>query len=127
EYHILEGLTPVLLESGIEVGFLGTDTAVIKSVPDLPVRPDPASIIRDVIGETAELGNSPQSDPVRDRVFASLACRAAVKSGDRLSADEVRRLCEDLERCLHPSTCPHGRPLYIRFEIREIEKMFRRR
>jgi len=127
EYSILEGLTPVLLESGIEVGFLGTDTAVIKSVPDLPVRPDPASIIRDVIGETAELGNSPQSDPVRDRVFASLACRAAVKSGDRLSADEVRRLCEDLERCLHPSTCPHGRPLYIRFEIREIEKMFRRR
>jgi len=127
EYAVLEGLTPFLLETGMEVGFLGTDTAVVKSVPDLLFRPDPAAFLRDVIGEAAELGSSPQAEIVRDRIFASLACRAAVKSGDRLSDAEVRRLCADLERCSHPSTCPHGRPLYIRFEIREIEKMFKRR
>jgi DNA mismatch repair protein MutL len=55
-----------------------------------------------------------------------MACRAAVKAGDRMSDPELTelvRLREDVERS---SNCPHGRPTSVRLTIRELERLFKR-
>jgi DNA mismatch repair protein MutL len=57
---------------------------------------------------------------------ASVACKAAIKAGKKLSKKEMTELITDLFKCDYPLQCPHGRPLIIRVSLTEIEKMFKR-
>jgi DNA mismatch repair protein MutL len=59
--------------------------------------------------------------------FHSMACRAAVMSGDRLTEEEALALLEDARGLEHPHNCPHGRPTVLTFGRVELEKYFRRR
>jgi DNA mismatch repair protein MutL len=59
--------------------------------------------------------------------FHSMACRAAIMSGDRLREDEIRALLVEASRLEHPHNCPHGRPTVLTFSRDELERFFRRR
>jgi len=63
----------------------------------------------------------------QDEIVRLLACRGAVKANQSLSPAEVAALCADLDRTPFSSTCPHGRPVYVVLDLKELEKMFRRR
>lgn len=54
------------------------------------------------------------------------ACIASVKSGDLISKKEVEHLTAKLSECDSPHTCPHGRPIWIKFTRHELEKLFNR-
>jgi DNA mismatch repair protein MutL len=71
--------------------------------------------------------NGGQADGWRDRIAASLACHAAVKAGQVLSMEEMRRLVLQLEESSMPRTCPHGRPTVIYLSHSQLEKEFGRR
>ena len=58
---------------------------------------------------------------------ASAACHAAVRAGQRLEPLELRALLRDLERCLNPHTCPHGRPTLLRLSNQDLARRFLRR
>lgn len=71
------------------------------------------------------------SDDVRgldadQRVWASLACHAVVRAGDRLEYPEMTALVERLQRCENPMHCPHGRPTIVRLEPDRIARLFKR-
>jgi DNA mismatch repair protein MutL len=55
-----------------------------------------------------------------------MACKAAVKAGDRLSDEELQELMRLREAVDRSSNCPHGRPTAIRLSIRDLEKRFGR-
>ncbi len=55
-----------------------------------------------------------------------LACRNAIKAGDKLTKDEARKLIEKLEQTNTQYTCPHGRPVKIETTLNELYRMFRR-
>jgi len=59
-------------------------------------------------------------------VLDMMACKAAIKAGDRLSDLELSELLSLRERIERASNCPHGRPTSIRLSIRELEKRFGR-
>jgi DNA mismatch repair protein MutL len=63
----------------------------------------------------------------QEKIFALLACKGAVKANQRLSEAEVALLCRDLDATRFSYTCPHGRPVYISFNLRDIERMFKRK
>lgn len=54
------------------------------------------------------------------------ACKSAVKAKDALEPEELRALLIDLEKCENPYNCPHGRPVFVKFSIYDIERMFKR-
>jgi DNA mismatch repair protein MutL len=56
----------------------------------------------------------------------SIACRAAVKAGQKLSEPEMSRLLSDMAQTPNGAYCPHGRPAIQRYSIEEIEKKFHR-
>ena len=56
-----------------------------------------------------------------------MACRGAVKANQSLGPAEVAALCADLDRTPFSATCPHGRPVYVVLDRKELEKMFKRR
>ncbi|MBR5731688.1 MAG: hypothetical protein IKX89_07055, partial [Firmicutes bacterium] len=55
------------------------------------------------------------------------ACKSAVKAHDRLSFEEIRQLLLDLDRCENPFSCPHGRPVFLKYSEYELERLFKRR
>lgn len=62
----------------------------------------------------------------RDCLAASFSCKAAIKTGQSLSIEEMERLVADLFKCQTPYACPHGRPVIIEFTIDELDKRFAR-
>ncbi len=59
-------------------------------------------------------------------VYHSLACRSAIKAGDELKPSEMIRLAEDILSGEMPMSCPHGRPVFVRFTKKEFEGRFGR-
>jgi len=62
----------------------------------------------------------------RDALAKSIACKAAIKAGKKLSKKEMLNLVNDLFACQIPYFCPHGRPLMIKMTLQEFEKRFKR-
>ncbi|MEJ5245756.1 MAG: DNA mismatch repair endonuclease MutL [Bacteroidota bacterium] len=62
----------------------------------------------------------------RDSLAASYACRSAVKTGQKLSPEEMLNLARNLMQCNMPYVCPHGRPVVLEISLRELDKSFKR-
>ena len=65
-------------------------------------------------------------DQVRRAIAASIACRAAIKVNMRLDADKIGWLLKSLAATDCPMSCPHGRPIALRYSLRDILKGFHR-
>ncbi len=101
-------------------------TVAVRAVPaDLP--PGEA---RNVLTEVLETVDAEKRGAaratLRERVAASLACRAAIKVNTPLAAEKMRWLIDRLLLTSSPTTCPHGRPVILRLATRDIEKGFHR-
>ena len=55
-----------------------------------------------------------------------MACHGAIRARQALSDPQIRELLQELDGCDNPSHCPHGRPTWLRWSIRELEKSFKR-
>lgn len=113
---------------GLEVEHFGENTYVIKSVPAIVSRLSP----EEVLGETLDaLRNTAEPDQgiipkAIDELFASMACKAAIKAGNRLQPREMLELLFQMEESEVFSHCPHGRPVIKTFSRTDMEKWFHR-
>ena len=64
-------------------------------------------------------------DLIRDDI-ATMACKAAVKAGNNLSDTEINILLDTLEKEKTTLLCPHGRPIVMVYDKKQLEKMFKR-
>ncbi|WP_027307508.1 DNA mismatch repair endonuclease MutL [Caloramator sp. ALD01] len=61
-----------------------------------------------------------------EKIIYTMACKNAIKAGDKLNYQEILNLIKELSKCQNPFTCPHGRPTMIKFEYIDLEKKFKR-
>ena len=73
-----------------------------------------------------ELGKKMEREELLDKLLHSMACKAAVKAGERLSAESMQHLIQLAATEINSHHCPHGRPSTIVFTREEIDKMFER-
>ncbi|MBK9247506.1 MAG: DNA mismatch repair endonuclease MutL [Ignavibacteria bacterium] len=83
------------------------------------------SALKEILVQFEEYQQIRHSDK-RDNLAASFGCKAAIKSGHKLSAIEMRRLVEDLFATSTPYVCPHGRPVVVDFPLVEFDNRFGR-
>ena len=96
---------------------------LVRAVPAPLADGDPARALADYLDRLeAEQGLS-----APDRAAAALACRAAVRAGDRLDGNQQRALLRSLEGTEAPLTCPHGRPTVLHLSSDALERSFGRR
>ncbi|WDC85854.1 hypothetical protein PL321_16605 [Caloramator sp. mosi_1] len=57
-----------------------------------------------------------------EKIIYTMACKNAVKAGDKLNHQEILNLFKELSKCKNPFTCPHGRPTMIKFDYIDLEK-----
>jgi DNA mismatch repair protein MutL len=112
---------------GLRVEHFGAATWIIKAVPAPLCRLEPKEILKDVLSALHSDHQEEPSAPVPagiDSLLASMACKAAVKAGNRLVPKEMLALLKRMEKSPFFSHCPHGRPVVRVFTVREIEKWF---
>lgn len=123
---ILKENLEVINRIGFEVDEFGINTFRLTAVPELFIRNDPRLAIRSVI-EDFEEDETPLQGMIEERMIARICKRMAVKGGMVLSIDEQQTLIHDLESCVSPRTCPHGRPTMIHLSVDLLERQFGRR
>ena len=124
--RLLEPQLPMLQRLGFEVEPFGSNTYLVRAIPNLLSGSDPAAALR-VLVEDFEEDETPLQAEVEARIIARVCKRAAVKAGHTLSTEEQKALLADLEACRSPRTCPHGRPTMIHLSVDLLERQFGRR
>lgn len=120
---LLEHAEP-LATAGVTIAPFSGSTVLVSSKPALAADTPAAVIVREIL-ERLEAAASPSTETIVEEVLHSLACRAAIKAGDRLSQTEVDTLVRD-RHLAASSHCPHGRPTTLTLTSRELDRQFRR-
>ena len=116
----------VLLRLGLGVEAFGGDTLLVTSVPAM-LRHIPADrLVRDLADHFRTSPLPPTADALLEDVLNMVACKAAVKANQRLSAEEVDALLARRHLAANTHHCPHGRPTALIFTKSELERQFGR-
>ena len=118
----------MLASLGVEAEAVGPESVAVSAFPTLLFERgvDAGEFVAEVL-ERAEGEGLPSGDEAAlHEVLDMMACKAAVKAGDRMSGEELAALVAMREAVERGSNCPHGRPTTIRLTIRDLEKRFGR-
>jgi DNA mismatch repair protein MutL len=83
-------------------------------------------LLRDMLDEIDELGRSEALRARLDAVLSRIACHGSVRTGRRMSADEMNALLREMEATPKSGQCNHGRPTWVSLSLTDIERLFGR-
>ena len=124
EFSYLESKADVLTSMGFEMTEFGTDAFKVSSLPVFLSNINVEEFFKNLLSDLNELKTISATSVLKDMI-AKKACKAAVKSGDKLSDMEVKTLMEMMKGDLGIK-CPHGRPAVVKITRYEIDKWFKR-
>lgn len=102
------------------------DPLILTHVPFLFQDRDHKKFIQHLLERIEDDLPIKQVDAISEEMLAFLACRAAVKAGDTLTINQMKKIIEDLEKTPNNATCPHGRPTHIFTSLSELNSNFKR-
>ncbi len=110
---------------GITLDDFGGGSFIVRTIPLWINQNDINNYVETII---SEIINDRRQDRMEflDNMAKSMACKRSVKANEYLSSMQIDYLLEDLVKCTNPYTCPHGRPIIIKYSKYEIEKWFKR-
>ena len=110
---------------GFDMEACGEHDFRLKEVPaDVPVS-EAEDMVREILARLYDM-HEMTAQEIRHACLATMACRAAIKSGDELNFRQMQIVLEELSQTARPYTCPHGRPTILKFSSEELAKMFKR-
>jgi DNA mismatch repair protein MutL len=110
-----------LAELGFEIELFGLRTLLLRSVPELLKNADPKPLLLDVLAGWLGEESAHLTEASYDKLFATMACHAALRGGDPILPEQARTLLNQLDGVDLRSHCPHGRPVLLNFPWSEIE------
>ena len=127
EKDILKNNLSDLQNVGFEIEDFGENSFVIHAIPVCLNKEDLKEVIFGVIDDIKnEIPVSEMQGKV-EQMLTYMACRSAIKFGQKLNLPEMQSLIDQLEKQERPWTCPHGRPTMVMLDHNELEKMFGRK
>ena len=111
---------------GFDTEPFGQRTIAIKAAPSGVGPGDIEKIVFEILEISEKELRSASLDEIRRNVCATIACRAAIKINTRLEPKKIEWLLRALGACEYPMTCPHGRPIALRYGMKDILKSFHR-
>lgn len=114
-----------IVAAGFDIEPFGDDAYQIRAVPNVLGVPQSRGAFLELVDRLGELRVLSTAQKRRDAIL-QMACKKAIKGGDKLTLEEIKPLIKDMLATNAPPTCPHGRPLVVVLTRTEIEKRFRR-
>lgn len=124
--RLLEDQLTVLQQLGFQIEAFGNNTFQVRAMPALFATSEPSAALRALV-EDFEEDETPLQNEIEARIAGRVCKRMAVKGGQVLNPEEQRALLNDLESCVSPRTCPHGRPTMIHLSVDMLERQFGRK
>ena len=115
-----------LERNGFEAEPFGPRTLAIKAAPVGLEGKELERMLEEVLGVTEKSAQVENEDLRRTRIAASIACHAAIKVNMPLEPAKIDWLLRELAKTEHPTNCPHGRPIALRYSLKEIQRAFQR-
>ena len=116
----------LLAELGMKIEPFGGDTVLVVGYPAMLANINPVELLRDLIDRLVTGGKQPEGRDLVDELLHTIACKAAIKAGDRLKPEEIAALLEQRHLVEDAHHCPHGRPTALIFTREELDRQFKR-
>jgi len=121
-----QNIAEEMAANGFEVEPFGQGSVAVKAAP-ADIRPDDVErLVREILESLGREARALSLDELRRRIAASVACHAAIKVNMPLDQEKMGWLLQELSKTDCPMTCPHGRPVVLRYDMKEIQKAFKR-
>jgi DNA mismatch repair protein MutL len=115
-----------LRRNGFEVEPFGTRTIAVKLAPAGVDASEIEHMLHEMLDQFGREEQALNLEAVRNRIAASIACHAAIKVNMRLEQNKMEWLLRELGKTECPMTCPHGRPVVLRYSLKDIQRAFKR-
>ncbi len=124
--NLLEANAELLNKLGIELTPFGSDSVAVHAVPALLKDIDVIPFMADLLDRLEHQSAPADTEGVVHEILDMMACKAAVKAGDPLTAAEIDALLQKRHLIEKPGSCPHGRPTMLRLTKADLNRQFKR-
>jgi DNA mismatch repair protein MutL len=115
-----------LRANGFEAELMGARSVAIQAAPAGIAGGDAEKLLFEILDGIARENQSISIDSLQSKIAASTSCHAAIKVNTPLDTAKMEWLLGELAKTEYPMSCPHGRPVVLRYSVREIERAFKR-
>ncbi len=98
----------------------------VNEIPEILSKESIRKLILDICDDLLEHGQQLSLSERIEHILETMACHGSVRSGRRLNVYEMNAILRDMEKTPHSGQCNHGRPTYIKLEMKDIERLFGR-
>jgi DNA mismatch repair protein MutL len=123
---IFAEISDELQHNGFEVEPFGSRTIAVKTAPAGVDASEIERMLHELLDQFEREEQVLNMDVIRTRIAASIACHAAIKVNMPLEQNKMEWLLKELAKTDCPMTCPHGRPVVLRYSMKDIQKAFKR-
>lgn len=111
---------------GFEIEHFGGNDYALKAVPAILSKARHDKLIKDALDDLSAVGRSDRIAEALDAILVRMACHGSIRAGDDTNAAEARELFRQMDAIDFGANCPHGRPVYFRMPLTELEAAFGR-
>lgn len=122
----LEQEANALQRLGLNVDRSGEESLIVREVPALLQKADAEQLLRDVLADLMQQGNSLRIEENINALLSSMACHAAVRANKQLQVAEMNALLRDIEATERSGQCNHGRPTWKQMSLTQLDGLFLR-
>ncbi|MFO7530786.1 MAG: DNA mismatch repair endonuclease MutL [Marinobacter sp.] len=115
-----------LQQLGLQIERIGPETLAVRQVPALLRGADAEQLVRDVLADLIEHGQSDRVEAVTHELLGTMACHGSVRANRQLTIPEMNSLLRDMEATERSGQCNHGRPTWTLVTLGELDKLFLR-
>jgi DNA mismatch repair protein MutL len=126
QFVIFERIAEELTANGFEVAEMGPRSVAIHAAPAGIAASDAERLLMEILDGTERENAAISMDSLQAKIAASTSCHAAIKVNMPLDQKKMEWLLGELAKTETPMSCPHGRPIVLRYSVREIERAFKR-
>ena len=126
EANQIESSQDTLQQIGMVVDRSGPTTLLVREVPGLLRDADAESLLRDILSDLSEAGQSKRVEDTCHDYLATMACHNSVRANRALTIAEMNALLREMEVTEHADQCNHGRPTWTAISMLELDRLFLR-
>ena len=115
-----------LSKLGLTIEPFGGGAVAVRETPAILGEVNAANMIRNILDELADLGDSQTVQARIEAILSRVACHGSIRTGRQMRGDEMNALLREMEATPHSGQCNHGRPTYVELKLADIERLFGR-